>query len=135
MPPVRRPGVHVNGLRELVRAANRTSREARKEIKDALRDVGEVVRADADDRFSTYDERSASGFRVRVRERGVSVEQSRRRVTGLRPDYGALQMRRALIPAGEENEQEIDERMGEALDNIADYFELIERWRGQGLLR
>jgi hypothetical protein len=131
---VARAGVRVNGYREFVRAANRTSREARKEIREALRDVGEVVRADAADRFSTYDEQSAGGFRVRVRERGVAVEQSHRRTTGTRPDFGALQMRRALIPAGEENEQDVDERMQEALESIADYFELIERWRGQGLL-
>jgi len=134
MARARAPGVRVNGYREFVRAANRTSRAARKEIKDALRNVGEVVRADAADRFSTYDAGSAGGFRVRVRQRGVSVEQSRGRTMGTRPDFGALQMRKALIPAGEENEREIDDRMQEALDQIADYFELIERWRGQGLL-
>jgi len=129
-----RAGVRVNGYREFVRAANRTSRAARKEIKDAFRDVGEVVRVDAADRFSAYDERTASGFRVRVRERGVAIEQSIGRTTGTRPDFGGIQMSKALIPAGEAKEDEIDDRMGEALDDIADYFALIERWRGQGLL-
>ena len=131
---VARAGVRLNGYREFVRAANRTSRQARKEIKDAFRDVGEVVRVDAADRFSAYDEATARGFKVRVRERGVAVEQSIGRTTGTRPDFGGIQMTEALIPAGEDNEREIDDRMGEALDEIADYFELIERWRGQGLL-
>lgn len=132
--PLAKAGVRVNGYREFVRAAKRTSRVAPKEIRDALRDVGEVVRVDAADRFATVDAGSAAGYRVRVRQRGVAVEQSIRRTTGEHPEFGALQMREALIPAGEENSREIDERMQQALEDIADYFELIERWRSKGLL-
>ena len=47
--------------------------------------------------------RSAAGFRSRVKGFGrVMVEQRRRKTTGLRGDYGALQMQQALIPARSE---------------------------------
>lgn len=118
-----RETVRVRGYREFLRAADRAGRESKKEVRETLRDVGEVVRVEGQRRFERYDTRSAAGYRVRVRARGVSVEQTLRRTTGLRPDYGALQMRVALIPALESKEPEVEKRMEKAIDQIADHFE------------
>lgn len=43
---------------------------------------------------------TAEGFKVRIRVAGeVDVEQTRRRTTGLHPEYGGLMMTKGLIPA------------------------------------
>lgn len=115
--------LRVKGLRELMRATARAESGVRREVRASLREVGNVVRDEAERTFAEVDARSARGYRTRVRQRGVSVEQSLRKTTGLRPDYGALQMRRALIPALAANEDEIEDRMERALDVVADRFE------------
>lgn len=44
-------------------------------------------------------------------------------MTGRRGDYGALQMRKALLPALAENEQEVVEAFEDAMDKVADIVE------------
>jgi hypothetical protein len=90
--------IHVRGLRELQAAFLKLSPELRKELRKELKEAGEVVRREA---VSLWDEdpRISAGYKVRVRARGVAVEQSQGRTTGRRPDFGALQMRTALSPA------------------------------------
>jgi hypothetical protein len=129
--------VEVKGYREFVRACKLAPPDIKKEMRAAFREVGEAVRTDArgeiaDDLGS---QRSARGLRTIVRERGVEVEQTLRKTTGLRPDWGKTQMRRALVPALEDNRDETEKLMNEALENVADLFELHARWVGQGLLR
>jgi len=111
--------VAVRGYTDLLRALRDADRNTRLEIRHALRDVGELVRSDAAVRFAPIDARSAAGYKVRVRQRGVAVEQSLRRTTGKHPQYGALQMRRALVPALHENEAETIMKMNEALEKVA----------------
>jgi hypothetical protein len=115
--------LRVRGYREFLRAANKAGPDTKKEVRSAFREVGEAIRAEAVARFSSVDARSAVGYRVAVRQRGVAVEQRRRKTTGLRPDYGALQMRRALLPALRANEAETERRMERAIDRVADHFE------------
>jgi hypothetical protein len=97
------------GLKE---ADTRTRRDVRAE----LRHAGDKVREGATQRFDQYDPRSAQGYRVRVRQRGVAVEQSIRRTTGKHPEFGTLQMQRALVPSLEANEDETYRRFEEAVD-------------------
>ena len=120
---VARETIRVHGLREFQRAAARAGKESKTEVRDALRDAAEPVRRDAVRRFSPVDARSAAGYRVAVRQRGVAVEQRLRKTTGRRPDYGSLQMRRALIPALQTNADTVEREVGKALDRIADHFE------------
>lgn len=115
--------LRVKGYRELLRACDRASRETKRVVRSALRDVGEVVRARAATLFEAASPRSAAGYRVRVRQRGVAVEQSLRRTTGTRPDFGATQMREALIPGLEDTGAEADHRLEQALETMADLFE------------
>lgn len=83
--------------------------------------MAEPVKRRATQLFMSTDARSASKYGVSVRRTGiVAVEQRLRRVTGKRGDYGALQMRRALIPAGEMEVDTAAEMMAEAVERIAE---------------
>ena len=113
----------VSGYTELLRACNQAEKESKRYVRGVLREVGDVVRVDATSRFSVVDSRSAAGYRTRVRVRGVAVEQSLRKTTGKRPRYGALQMRRALLPALLTHEDTLERGMEQALDLIAAHFE------------
>jgi len=110
--------------------------EIRKDLREALRESGERVRKDSETKTSGVlaSPKSGAGYRVVVRARGVNVEQSLRKTTGLRPDWGKAQMRRSLIPSLEENEQHIVGDALKATGQIEDFFELQARWRGSGLL-
>lgn len=115
--------VKVKGLREFIRACDASDKRTKRLVRNKLREVGRIVADDARGLFSVYDGGSAAGFRPIVRRKGtVTVEQTRRRVTGKRPDYGSLQMRRALLPAVEENEAEIVAKFEQAMDEIVAKF-------------
>ncbi len=45
------------------------------------------------------------------------------RTTGRRPDFGRLQLSRALYPAVDENQDKVTEKMESAIDRVADHFE------------
>jgi hypothetical protein len=115
--------LRVRGLRELVRATDRAGQESKKAVRGILRAAALHVRVAASELFSRYDTRSAAGYRVVVRQRGVAVQQSLRKTTGLRPDYGDLQMRKALLPALRREAAETERQMELAIDRIADHFD------------
>lgn len=111
--------VKVHGLRELHRALKNYADDVKKELEAELKDAGEIVATGARARFAMIDARSAAGFKPRVRGFGrVVVEQTRRRKTGRRPDYGRLQMRRALLPAREAAEPRVVDALEAMLDRI-----------------
>ena len=98
----------VTGLREYHRALKDYDKAASKGLDLELIEAARIVRDSATQRFSTIDVRTASSFRPRVRGFGrVVVEQRLGRTTGLRPDFGSLQMRRGLLPAMAENQEKI----------------------------
>jgi len=111
--------VRVQGLRELQRDFRKLSKDLSKEVREELKKAAEPVRKEAADLFSGISADSASGYRVAVRARGVSVEQRRRRTTGLRPDYGRLQMRRALLPALDAKQDEVVKGLDHMLGRLA----------------
>jgi hypothetical protein len=59
---------------------------------------------------------------IRAKRTGarVFVEQSARKVTGLRADFGALQMQEALVPALDTTADEVFENVEDVLDHYAD---------------
>ena len=67
--------------------------------------------------------RGASIGTIRAKRAGarVYVEQSAKKVTGKRGDFGALQMRQALIPALDENAAEVFAGVELVLDKYADH--------------
>jgi hypothetical protein len=78
--------------------------------------AAQPVRARASELFSRYDGRSAAGYKVRVRARGVAIEQSLRRTTGEHPQFGSLQMRTALLPALAEEGDNVRQAIGNMVD-------------------
>jgi len=113
----------VKGMREFLRASSKAEKETNTEVRAAFREAGDVVKVEAARLFGRIDVISAAGYRTRVRQTGVSVEQSLRRVTGKRPDYGSLQMREALLPAVEDKSGEIEDVFDDAIETVADHFE------------
>jgi hypothetical protein len=114
--------IRMRGYREFMRATAKAEKETKDTIHTHLRDAGDVVREDAYRRFTRYDTRTASGFRIRSRVGGVFVEQKLRKTTGQHPEYGALQMRVALEPALDAKSSEVERRMDQALAELADIF-------------
>jgi hypothetical protein len=120
---VARETVRVRGLRELDRALKNADADLSKGLRDELKEAGELVRDEARQRFLPIQPRSAESFTVRVRGGGqVFVEQRRRRTTGLRPDFGVLQMQTALLPALEAREGDVIRKVDDLLDRIARDF-------------
>lgn len=114
--------VRIHGYREFVKAASKADKDTKKFVRDALKETGEGVRSDAARNLADLSPRSAEGYRVFVRARGVGVEQKLRKVTGKRSDWGVTQMKRALVPALDENEADVIDRMEKAIDKVADRF-------------
>lgn len=115
--------VAVTGYREFLRACDHADRDTKKQVRGTFRKVGDIVKVDAAARFESYSPHSAAGYRTRVRQTGVAVEQSLRKTTGLRPDWGATQMRIALLPALEAKATQVEHEFEHAIDVVADHFE------------
>ena len=111
----------IRGYQPLLKAAAAAGRETRKEVRDAFRVSGEIVRADAARDLSAYSAKSAAGLKVRVRQRGVAVEQSLRKTTGRHAKYGVLQMH-ILLDELEKNEGAVEAEVEKALDKVALVF-------------
>jgi len=95
------------------------SKELSKDLDRELREIGDVVAQEARALFSDYDARSAMGFRSRTRGFGrVEVEQRRRKTTGQHPEFGSLQMRKALLPARARKRDEIYDRVDRMLGRL-----------------
>lgn len=111
--------IKVHGLRELNSALKHYNKELKKELEVDLRLAAQTVADEARKLFASYDEKSAAGFRPRIRGLGrVVVEQRRGRTTGFHPDYGALQMRRALLPALARKQEEVVKSLERMLDDL-----------------
>lgn len=109
----------VHGVTDLVRDLRTADRATKKAIRADLRLVGESVRADQVRQMQAIDSHSAAGYKTRVRQRGIAVEQSLRKTTGQHPEYGAMQMR-LLLKALAANAAETERAMERAMDRICD---------------
>ncbi len=116
------PALRTEGLGTVLAALKKFEVEAHLALRAALKESGELVRKDAEQRFEGYDPKSAMGYRVYLRAGRVDVEQTLARTTGRRPDYGALQMRKALVPSLDEKRDEIHETIEAAIAVAAERF-------------
>ena len=117
MAPVRENTVVVRGYRELQLAFKQAEAEINAGFRTELKAVGEIVRRDAAARMLSYDSRSAAGFRVQMHARSMWVAQTRRS-KHIRPQFGALQMVKALLPALDAHRGEIMAGFEGILDKI-----------------
>jgi hypothetical protein len=113
----------VTGYSGMMKALLRADKDEKKYVRSVFREVGQEIRQDAASLFEPYDRKTAAGYRVYVRQRGVAVEQSLRKTTGKHPEFGSLQMVKALVPALEEDAPHLERGMEHALDLIAAHFE------------
>src|SRR4051812_8576576 len=112
----------VTGYRPMLRALNDADKGAKRAVRTTLRQAVDPVRMDAAARVADKNARTATGYKGRIRQRGVAVEQSLRKTTGLHPEWGAWQMRHALVPALEDNEEKTNQLMEQSLDMVAARF-------------
>jgi hypothetical protein len=103
-----------------MRALNKAEKETKGRVHTKLREAAGVVRAEAATRFLPYSQKTAGGFRIRSRVGGVYVEQKLRKVTGQHPEWGRLQLVRALEPALDAKSREVEHKLEQALDELAD---------------
>jgi hypothetical protein len=111
--------VRVRGLRETVRALDKINRDAKRVVLAELAMAAEPIAQQARANISRYQGASLNTIRPRAGVGGAYVTQSARKVTGLRGDFGALQMTRGLMPALEDHADEIVPRLERALDRLA----------------
>ena len=110
--------VRVRGLSQTIRAFSVLEKGVRAEILGELRSIAEPVARDSQDLLSGYQGISLATIRPRTSVRGAFVTQGARKVTGQRPDFGSLQMRKGLIPALEAHADELEPAVGNALDRL-----------------
>lgn len=126
----------VHGFKELEQATAYLIPSEKLTVREALEKVGEIVRLDGSRALIQYKTggaarsaaesinaaKSAAGFKVRIRQRGVEVEQSLRKTTGLHPEWGGVQMKHALLPALYGTEPAWMAEFDKALDTVVATF-------------
>jgi hypothetical protein len=114
--------VRVEGLRELNAALGKFAKDAQKELQKELRAVAEPIAADTRSRLGGLGGRTVAGVSAGSSAGAAIVRQRARRTTGLRPDFGALQMRRGFLPALKAGEPGVIRAVDEMLDRLAGQF-------------
>lgn len=94
--------VRVHGLREVNAAFRKVDKKLAREFGNDLKKAALPVVEQARQEEQRWQGASISTIRAKRSGPRVFVEQSARKKTGLRPDFGALQMRDALEPALEQ---------------------------------
>jgi hypothetical protein len=115
---VAQPRVIVRGYREADRAFRSLSRELSGEFRQEMREAAEPIAQAAREKLRRYAGVSLDTIRPVAIARGIVVRQNARKVTGQRPDFGAIQMTRGFIPAAAENENRVIEGLERALDRL-----------------
>lgn len=108
--------MHVKGYREVTRALQQTDKETRKYVLAGMKEAAGPMAGDANRRLDRY--QGVGPIVARATNSGVFIRQSRRKVTGKRADFGALQMLKGLIPAAEDGERDLVERVDDALGRL-----------------
>jgi hypothetical protein len=110
----------VHGLKEYDRACRDIAKDLSKELRAELKKLAEPVAQDARSRLQRFRGSVASGVVPGSRAGTAVVRQRNRKVTGLRPDFGVLQMQVGLIPALDANEAHIIDGVEHLIDHIGD---------------
>lgn len=111
--------VRVYGAKETARAFRQIDRQLATDFGNELKNAAAPVVDATKSNEARW--RGASIGTIRAKRAGarVFVEQSARKVTGDRGDFGALQMRQALIPALDEKADEVFAEVEHVLNRYA----------------
>lgn len=112
--------VRIDGLKELVLATGGYKTALAKEIRAELIVGAKLVATDARSRMTRIDAKSAMGLVPFARATGTSgvKQRKKKRLNPGRGDYGALQMRRALLPALWSKRPEVEKNVDSMLDRL-----------------
>lgn len=113
--------VRLTGYREFMRATAKAEKGAKRVIRQRMRVAGDIVKRAQMVRMAPVDGPSAAGYRTKVRQSGITVEQTLGRTTGKRGDFAAMQKRR-LARSSEENRDDVVDEVREALEELAEMF-------------
>jgi hypothetical protein len=122
--------VRTHGVKELARDFGRVAPILKEEIRDELKEAGELVKRTSQGKLRGFHhpvpDRTISGLRVRAipAQSRVYVEQGRGRTTGKRKDWGSTQMRRALLPALEQDAPAVVERIDKLVSRVSRTYDL-----------
>jgi hypothetical protein len=111
--------VRVFGARETARAFRQIDRQLATNFGNDLKNAAAPVVSSAKGKVSRYQGASIGTIRAKRAGARVYVEQSAKKVTGDRADFGALQMRTVLIPALDENADEVFNEVEHVLNRYA----------------
>jgi hypothetical protein len=111
--------VKVKGLRELDRAFRKLDSDVAKEVRAELTEVARPIAESAKQKLSRYPGVSLETIIPKTTAKGALVVQNKRKVSGRRSDFGALQMRQGLIPARSEHTSETVKGVEQVLDKLA----------------
>lgn len=114
--------VRVEGLREVQRAFRKMSGELNPALRTALREAAWPVARTVREYEGKWTGASVKTIGPKTTLMGASVTQRARKVTGRRPDFGALQMRQAFIPALEDHAEDIQHAAEHVLDVIVNTY-------------
>lgn len=110
--------VKVRGLAEVDKAFREMEKDASKELRKSLVEVARPVAETAQRSLSRYQGASTRTIVPRAAARGAFVTQRAKKKTGLRGDFGSLQMR-LLAAALDENEKHVMEGAERAMDALS----------------
>lgn len=118
--------VKVVGLREFQRACNKLPKDAKKEVRNRLKAVGEPVRAEAE-RLAISNIRNIGPRWPRMRTGRTAnsvyvVPRSKRAGGSPRPNLKPVMLTRAMIPALESQRQRVIREFEEMMDNLVRDF-------------
>lgn len=113
----------VQGLRSFLQATDRAGRATKRLTREGLAEAAEPVRLEAQRLFNPYSTYSAKAYYISIRRAGWVYLQSRlRKTTGKHPEWGALQMSEAFVPAADSGEEMVARGLALQFDKIADQF-------------
>ncbi len=98
------------------------SRGLNKEVDKGLREAAKIVSDEARSLSGShgFSNRSVTGLRPRTKGFGRAfVEQSRRKTTGKRGDFGVMQMQRVLLPALARKQDDVVKEIDKILGHLA----------------
>ena len=102
------PTARVHGYTQLLLALKQAPKAVEKALRAEFRAVGQIVAQEWSQRFAKYSERTAAGLKPYTRLRGVEVDQTLSKTTGLRPDWGRRQMAVGLQVLDDEHDQIVE---------------------------
>ena len=115
-------GVEVKGMRALDRNLGIFDKNARKELRKQLKAIAEPIAVDVRHGVERFGARTVEGVQAGARTGMAVVRQRAKKTTGLRPDFGTLQMDVAFLPALKKNEPAAIRSIEDMLENLASIF-------------